>query len=595
MEKVAVALTIEDETKNKFRIIAYNNAAEAIRQEIGNLKDLWKEGKLSSIKGIGESIAGYLDELYKTGNVKHFNSLFKKVSPSVFSLLNISGLGPKRAFQLVKNLKIKKQGQKAIEELKKAALAGKIALITGFGEKSQADILLSIQAYLKGKHKKARLTLKYGDEIAKEISDYLLTYPAVKRVDPLGSLRRRTATIGDIDLAAIANNNQKVIDFFTHYPKTKRVVEAGETTASIILINNLQIDLKIQPEESYGSLLQHFTGSKEHNIKLREIAIERGYSLSEYGIKINPSTSFTLREIEGLRTKNQKLIKFSQEEDLYNFLGMEWITPELREDQGEIEMAIKHQLPVLIKPADIKGDLHLHSNYDLKPSHDLGGSTIGELIKAARILKYQYIGLSDHSPSINNHSKQEIYDILSRRKEYFEQKRLDIKNVRVFIMLEVDILADNKLSLESKSLALLDGAIGSIHSSFNQSKEKLTERILTAIKNPYIKIIGHPTGRLLNKREGYSLDWDKIFSACLEYNKALEINAWPERLDLPDVLVREAVKKGVKMVINSDAHLVGQMFYLPYGVNVARRGWAKKTDILNTLGYNEIYNWLKSK
>lgn len=583
MEKVAVVLTIENEEKNRFRIIAYNNAAEAIGQETGNLKDLWKEGKLASIKGIGESIAGYLDELYKTGEVKHFNSLFKKVSPSVFSLLNISGLGPKKAFKLVKNLKIKRQGQKAIEELKKAALAGKIAVIPNFGEKSQTAILQNIEAYFQGKEKKARLSLVYADKIAQEISDYLLKCPVIKRVNLLGSLRRKSPTVGDIDLAIIADNNQKAIDWFIRFPKKQRLIEAGKTTASILLADNLQIDIKIQPAENYGSLLQHFTGSKEHNIKLRELALKKGYSLSEYGIK------------KKLGARRQKLEKFKDEKGFYNFLGMDFIPPELRENRGEIEASLKHQLPKLINTGDIKGDLHIHSNYDLKPSHDLGGSTIGELIKAARILKYQYIGLSDHSPSINNHSKQEIYDILSRRKEYFEQKRLDIKDVRVFIMLEVDILADNKLSLESKSLALLDGAIGSIHSSFNQSKEKLTERILTAIKNPYIKIIGHPTGRLLNKREGYLLDWDKIFNACLKYDKALEINAWPERLDLSDALVREAVKNGVKMVINSDAHLAGQMFYLPYGVNVARRGWAKKTDILNTLGYNEIYNWLKSK
>jgi len=285
--------------------------------------------------------------------------------------------------------------------------------------------------------------------------------------------------------------------------------------------------------------------------------------------------------------------KFDSEEKFYRVLGLSWIPPEIREDKGEIELAIEHKLPKLVELSDIKGDLHIHSSFPIEPSHDLGQTPIKEMAEYAKKLKYEYIGFSEHNPSISKHTKGQIYSLIARRNECIEQLKSSIKSIRILKLLEIDILTSGKLAVDEKSMDLLDGAIVSIHSSFATDKKEMTKRALAGLSHPKAKILAHPTGRLLNDRKGYELDFNQIFDFCKKNNKALEINSWPLRLDLPDNLIKEAIEYGVKLVVNTDSHAVYQMDLMKYGVAMARRGWATKSDILNTLGYNDFIKWLK--
>ena len=440
------------------------------------------------------------------------------------------------------------------------------------------------------------MLLPYADRIAQEIINYLKESPAVLEAYPLGSLRRQVATIGDIDIAVKTEKPKEVIHHFTNYPKIKKVLERGEKAlCRVILKNNRQIDLRTQAPQNFGAMLQYFTGSKHHNIALREFALKKGLSLSEHGIKKVKSQSARQR----IKVKN-----FATERDFYHYLGLGWIPPELREGSGEIEAAAKGRLPRLVEKKDIKGDLHLHSNFEIEPSHDLGENTMEEMVAWAITNGYEYLAFSEHNPSLSQHREKEIIDLIKRKKEQIEQINYSIKkghfkrakNVNFYVMnsLEVDIRPDGSLALPEKALNLLDFIIVSVHTQFGLPREKMTQRILKGLEHPKAKILGHPTGRLLNQREGYELNWEKLFSFCQKNNKMLEVNAYPNRLDLPDFLIREAVKRKIKLVINTDSHALGQMEFIKYGVATARRGWAQKEDIINTQGVGEIKKILLS-
>lgn len=575
LRQIAAAYLVKDEKKFRFQIIAYTRAADSVEHATSEVKDLWENGKLESLAGIGPSIKSHLEELFKTGKVKRFEWVMKDLPKAMFPLLEIPSFGPKTASRLVEELGLR-DPKTVVGDLEKKAKEGKIAKLAGFGAKSEQDILRAISEYRQGVAKDVRMVLPYAYEIATKVVDYLKKSKIIKQVYPLGSLRRMVATIGDIDIAVASDEPKKAVEHFTRYPGIQRVIEKGERTSSIIVTGGQHIDLMVQPENAFGSLLQHFTGSKHHNVALREYALKKGLSLSEYGIK----------------SKARKLQKYSTEESFYKAVGLDFIPSELREDSGEIEASAKHQLPKLIELKDMKGDLHLHSDYPIEPSHDLGRSTMYEIIEKAKALGYNYLAFSEHNPSITKHSKKDIYTILSKRKEYIEQIKSKTKNIQIIILLEVDILADGNLAIDDKAFEFLDGAIVSIHSSFAQSKNNLTKRVLNGLAHPKAKIFAHPTGRLLRTREGYELDWDKVFDFCKKGNKALEINAYPLRLDLPDVLVHEAVKRNVKMVIDTDSHEVNQMDLMKYGVAVARRGWATKNDIVNAWDYQKFSKWL---
>lgn len=569
LRKVAAAYTILGE--NRFKIIAYENAATAVEHATSELHSLWEEKKLDSVPGLGTSIIGHLDEIFRTGKSKHIYSVLAKINPAVFSFLEIPGLGPKKAEKLVEKLNIK-DVHDPVATLEKAAREHKIASIETFGEKSEQDILENIERYKKGAIKERRMDLPQADFIADEIIEYIsrTVGQQVSEIVKLGSLRRRVATIGDVDLAVATDEPEVVIEKFVNYPKSTGLIERGPTGASILLASGRQADLRVAKPDEFGAMLQYFTGSKYHNIKLREFALKKGYTLNEYGLK----------SLESL-----KLLKFGSEEKLYNFLDLEWIAPELREDSGEIEASFKHKLPKLVELEDIKGDLHLHSNFDLETSHDSGVNTIGEIWEAGKNMGYKFIGITNHNPSVSKHTKNQIVDkIKSFRKEIDGFKN-------IFAMMEVDILADGGLAVPNEGLNYLDAAIVSIHSSFGMKRGEMTERILKALSHPKAKILGHPTGRLLGSREGFEADWEKIMDFCKENNKALEINCYPNRLDLPDILVREAIKRGVLLSLGTDSHDRKDMENMKFGVSVARRGWAEAKDIINCWTCSEILKW----
>ena len=569
LRSVAAALELSG-GDNRFRIIAYQRAADAIEHASSEVKDLWDDGKLKELAGVGEGIAGSLDELFRTGKIKHFESILKPFPPALFELMEVSGIGPKTALKFCKELGITK-AHSAISELLKAAKKGRI----------DGRFIKAIQEY---QGRSRRLLLDVAQTISDSIVDWMRKNPLVLQINTLGSLRRQASTVGDIDIAVASDHPKEVIEHFTKYPQKSRVLEAGEHTASLILPNEYQVDLMVQPETAYGALLQHFTGSKHHNIALREYALKKGYSLSEYGIK-QTSPSLKLREGRGVS------YEFPTEEKFYNFLGLDWIPPELREGENEIELAKTHKLPKLIELADIKGDLQIHSNLDVEPSHDLGVSSISELATIASKLGYEYIGLTEHNPAVSGHTQAQIMDLIKRKSSAIEQFNSS-RIINVFNGLEIDIQPNGKRALPDSCLDLLDYACVAIHSSFQASRAQMTDRVLSAMDHPKVKFFAHPTARLLGQREGVELDWDRIFDFCVKHNKWLEIDGWPNRLDLPDVIAKDAIKHGVRLVVDTDSHAAGQLVYMRYGVSVARRAAATKRDIINTHSLKEVISCL---
>ncbi len=577
LRSVAAAYTLQN--GNRFKIIAYEKAADSVEHLSRELYDLWQERKMNLIPGIGSSLQSSLDEYFQKGRSEHFEKVIGVIPAPVFPLMKVPSIGPKTAFKLVKALNLEKTNS-IFEEIEKAAEKGLIAKIPTFGAKSQQEILDAIKRYKTSKNQETRMPLPYAHRMALEIISYLEQLPNVLQIDALGSLRRMSATIGDIDIAVAVKDGDigDIVKHFLEYPKKITIDNAGEEKASIILPPNIRVDLRVQDISNYGSMLQYFTGNKAHNIKLREYAIKKGYSLSEHGIK---------------DMKTEKTKKYKDEESFYNFLGFQYVPPELRDGSDELEIAARHKIPQLVELQDIKGDMHTHSSYDLKPSHDFGANTYEQMVNQAEKLEYEYIGFADHNPKMSVLTKEEIITIMKKRKEYIESFfKNSTSKVRPFISLETDITPSGELALPEEAIEFVDYLVVSVHSSFQMNREDMTKRVLKALSYPKVKLLGHPTGRLLGKRNGYELYWDKIFQYASSKSIALEINSWPDRLDLPDILVKEARAIGVKFMINSDAHAVTDMLNLRYGISVARRGWATKNDIINTMPYNEFNEWL---
>lgn len=576
----AVKAVLELQNASRFRIMAYDRAATSIEHLTSEAKDLWDAHQLDDIPGIGESLAEHLSELFATGKVKEFKNLFQVVNPAFFVFLELDGVGAKTADKLSRLLGII-QSKNALQKLQKNLIAHKVRTLEGFGEESEKKLLSAVQKLQK--QPKKRILFFRADEVAQSICRHLEACRATIRADSLGSLRRKSATVGDIDLAVATNNAKKVIDCFLAYPGTKEVLARGKRSARIIIAGGQQVDLKTQSPDSYGALLQHFTGSKEHNILLRELAISKGLSLSEYGVKLR---------------RTGKIQKFGQEELFYAALGLDWIPPELREGKDEIEAAQSGKLPDLIDQENIRGDLHVHSNFDLHTSHDLGQSSLDDLADACEVMGYAYFGISEHNPA-HFLSASKVTALIRKKSELVAGVNGKMKKmghpIRCFNGLEVDIRPNGELALPPTAFEHLDYVIASVHSSFGQSKSEMTRRLLKALTYPKVAILGHPTGRLIQKREGYEADWAVLFETCRKKNVALEINSSPYRLDLPEELIKMAVKTGVKMCINTDAHKIKELETMRFGVNNARRGWATAPDIVNCLGYNKFVSWLKDR
>lgn len=564
-----------------FKIVAYQRAADVVEKLTRELKDIWQDGALTNIDGIGPSIASHLDEYFRTGTSKHFKKILSKVPATVFELMKVPSIGPKKAYKLVQNLNLKNSDM-VFQDLEEACLEGRVAKIPSFGERSQKEILEALALYHKRVSHTERMPLPYAFSLVEEIVSYLKKHLRVKRVDPLGSLRRMVATIGDIDISAQVENTfaNEVVAYFVQYPKKISIDNAGEKKASIIVSPGIRVDLRIQDKKRYGSMLQYLTGSKSHNIKLREHALKKGFSLSEYGLTaVN---------------KKEKKLAFQREEDLYSFLGLQYIPPEIREGTDELERAKNNNIPQLVEARDIKGDMHIHSSYDLQTSHDVGAASYQEIMNYGMHLGYEYVGFSDHNPKVTGIKNTEIVAIVKKRKEYIDKlfPTKKFERSKYFIGLEVDILSDGKIALPQEAIKYVDYIIISIHSSFTMNIKTMTKRVLEALKYDKVRILGHPTGRLINKREGIEVAWEKVFEVCKNNRIALEINSYPERLDLPDMIVHQAVEAGVSLIINTDAHANSHMDNMAYGVSVARRGWCKKHDIINTKQYSDFKKWL---
>jgi len=567
LKNVAAAYTIKG-IGNIFQVRAYENAADSIEHSTSEIHDLWREGKLDSVPALGEKIRGHLDELFKKGFVEHFKIVEKGIPKVVFELLEVPGIGPKTAQEIAK------LGIKDINELKKQIKSGELVK-KGFSGKIAQKIMNGITQL---NSREGRMLLPYAVAQAQKIVDYMKKNQAVGEINPLGSLRRAVATVGDLDFAVASKQPKEVVEFFCRMPFKARVVNQGENQATVVLKSGIQADLLVGDPNSYGALLQHFTGSKSHNIHLRTLAEDNGLSLSEYGVK---------------NTKTGQQVPTKTEEEFYTLLKMDTPAPEIREDTGEIEAALRHDLPKLVELQDIRGDLHLHSNFALEPSHGPGVSSIEEIVKKAHLLGYEYVGISDHSPAFSTHSEKAIINLIEKRTNFIQSLKKRTNGIRVLNGLEIDILPDGSLSVPDEALKTLDYCIAGIHSSHRGSKEEITKRLLLALENPNVDIISHPTNRLLSERDSSEADWEAVFKAAAKAKKILEINAFPNRLDLRDDLVREAKKYGVKFIIDTDAHEISQMNTMSFGVSVARRGWATEEDIVNTWDWKKFADWFK--
>ena len=552
----------------RFKPYAYRNAAIALSALEEDVEAIYKRGgikALQEIPGVGKSIAQAIEEYLKTGRIKYYEQFKIRLPLNIEEIISVEGMGPRKAKILYQKL-----GIRNLKDLEKAAKAHKIASLFSFGEKTEKNILEGI-AFLK--RSKGRFLLGEILPVAKEIYEKLKKLKEVQDVSLAGSVRRTKETIGDVDFLVTSKNPRKVMDFFVSLPGVVKVWGKGGTKASIRLRDGFDIDLRVVPGKSYGSALQYFTGSKEHNIITRKIAIEKGLKLSEYGLFRGP-----------------KMIAGKTEEEIYKALGMDWMAPEIRENQGEVEAALTHKLPKIIDQKDIRGDLHVHSDWDG------GENSIKELAEAAQKMGYEYIGISDHTKFLRIEKGLDEKK-LDRRNKAIDKfnKRFQASGSRFRVLkgCEANILNDGSIDIKDEALAKLDYVIAGIHSSFKMDKERMTERMIKAMKNSNVDIISHPTGRILKKRDEYQIDFDRVLRAAKETGTILEINSTPKRLDLNDQNIRRAKEAGVKMVINTDSHHKDQLRFIEFGVAQARRGWAEKEDIINTQPLEKLLEFFK--
>ena len=559
-----IADLLEIKGENPFRIRAYRRAALNIEGLVRNVAETTKD-ELIKISGIGQDLAGKIEEYVKTGRLQFYEDLKKEVPEGLSLLLSVPSLGPKTAKLLFERLKVKDIGT-----LEKLAREHKLSGLPGIKEKTEENILKGIEMLKRGIE---RQPLGKVLPVAKDILQHLKNKAPVKNLSIAGSIRRWKDTIKDIDVLATSQDPKAVMNAFVHLPHVKDILMHGPTKSSVIIHEGLQVDLRVVEEDSFGAALAYFTGSKAHNIRLREMAVKSGLKINEYGI---------------FREKDEKKLGGEKEEDIYRILGLPYIPPELREDSGEIEAAIEGRLPKLVELRDIKGDLHVHSKWS-DGSHDFE-----ELIDEAKKRGYEYIAITDHSKGLG------IARGLSAERLMEEKKEIDainkrLKGFRLIVGTEVDIRSSGEIDFPDEILKKMDIVVASIHSGFRQDKEQITKRLVSAIRNPYVSIIAHPTGRLIGERDPYDVDMNEVFKVAKETGTAIEINAYPLRLDLSDIYVKIAREMGVRVVISTDTHVAKQFDYMGYGVSIARRGWLEKKDVLNTLSYNLLIKALRKK
>ncbi|MCK9442075.1 MAG: DNA polymerase/3'-5' exonuclease PolX [Methanothrix sp.] len=560
-----MAELLELHAENRFKIIAFSKAARAIESLPEDISSVCRERRLQSIPGVGKAIAQKVEEYLKTGQIQAHQELLAKTPPGLVKLLQISGLGPKTVFMLHEKLNITN-----LVELENAAKEHRIRRLPRMGPTRETNILKAVERY---KKRSTRILFSTAEPIVNDILAYLRGMEGLEHITVAGSFRRAKETVGDIDILATASRPEEIVAAFVRMPLVEEVLAQGPTKASVIVQETIQVDLRIVEHKSFGTVLQYFTGSKEHNVRLRQLALSRGYSLSEYSLT---------------RQADSRDLFFDREEEVYAALGLPYIPPEMREDRGEIEAALRGTLPRLLEQKDMHGDLHVHSDWSD------GRASILEMARAARALGYEYIALCDHSPSIGiagglppEKLEQKIEAIAAANEE------LKGMGITVLAGTEVDIKANGRLDYPDDLLAKCDVVVASVHMGTQQTERAITGRLISAIENENVDIIGHPTGRIIDQREPYEVDMQAVLKAAARTNTAMEINSYPSRLDLNDINAKAAKEMGVKISINSDAHDAEQLLTMKYGVNVARRAWLEKKDVLNALSLKELLSVLK--
>ena len=556
----------EEDPNVQFRARAYYRAADTIASLSENATDIYDKygvNGLLEIPSVGKAIASKIEEYLKRGKMQHLEELKAKVPINIDELYGIEGMGPKTIKMFYDKLQIKN-----LADLEKAATEGKLKTLPGFTEKKEQDIFKQIEFFKRGK---GRLVIGEVYPLVKQIEKRLQHIAGVKNAAAAGSIRRMKETIGDIDYLVAASDPEQVIDFFVKMPEVQEILGMGRAKAFVKLASGIDADLLVVPEESWGSALQYFTGSKEHSVQLRKIAISKGLRLNEWGV-----------------FKDDKRVAGKTEEEVYKILGLHWIPPEMRENTGEIELGRQGKVPKLVEYGSLKGDLQVHSeNSD-------GTATIEEMARGAKAFGLDYIAITDHTQSLKLAGGLEEQELLDQADKISQlNDRLREEEFRILSSAEVNIMKDGSLDIPNTVLDKLDIVGAAIHSHFNLPIETQTERLIKAAKNPSVDILFHPTGRLINKRAGYPVDIEKVIEVAKDTNTVLEIDAHYDRLDLKDEYVRMAVRNGVKLVIDSDAHHPIHYSFLTFGIAQARRGWAIQSDILNTLPADKLLNALK--
>jgi len=548
----------------KWKPRAYQRAAITLETLDEDVKDIYeREGieGLINLPGIGRDLAQKIVEFLETGKIEYYEELKKKYPIDFKTITAVPGMGPKKAIRLYKIL-----GIRTLEDLKRAAENHMIKRIRGFGEKSEQEILNGIRMLERFKD---RILLGDAYPLVMKLLDGLKSSPYVERVEVVGSFRRMRETVGDIDLLVVSDHPRKVMDLFVKLPGVSGVQVKGEKKTTVYLEIGIDCDLRVFPEESFGSAMLYFTGSKAHNIKLRKIAQDKGYKLNEYGL---------YERISG------KLIASRTEEEIYSVLGLSYIPPEMREDTGEVEAALEGDLPEPIGYSDVRGDTHVHSRWSD------GSNEIDEIAGACEELGYEYVVITDHwatgLPVSRGLDEKKYYE----RKEIIESFEGEIK---IIDGVEANILPNGKIDVPERILSESTFVSAGVHSKFEMNKHDMTNRLLRAMDNEYVRVIVHPTGRIIKEREGYEFDLDKVYEKAADRGIAFEVNAYPNRLDLPPYHIRKALQHGVKLIIGTDSHSITQLWHMTLGIGTARRGWARREDVLNTLPYKRLIDWLK--
>ena len=574
LSQMADLLEIQD--ANPFRVRAYRNAARFVDGYAKPMRKLVEEeSDLTDLPGIGKEMARHIHELIETGGLSVLDELAEKIPRSLIDVIELPGVGPKKAKKLWKEL-----GVETVDELEQRAEAGDVAALDGFGEKSQDKILTGIEQF---RQHRSRFKLVEADLLVQPLLEYLQESSEIERLEVAGSYRRRVETVGDIDLLAIASDAEAVMGRFTSYREVTQIQMSGSTRGRVSLQSGLEVDLRILTEPSYGAALVYFTGSKEHNIKLRKRAIERGLRLSEYGVFREDGDGGAASEEKDPWAGEQ--VAGRTEKEVYATVELPWIAPELREDRGEVEAAARGELPVLVELGDMQGDLQMHSTWSD------GKNSIEEMVTACAARGYEYMALTDHSKALAMTGGLDAKRIREQWKE-IEEVQERHPEIRILRSQEVDILADGTLDQDDDVLEELDLVVVSVHSRFDLPAAEQTARVLTALRHPHVDVLAHPTGRLINRRPPFDLQIDEVLDCAKENGVVVELNAHPERLDLKDSHLMLARELGLKVAISTDAHRARDLDLMHYGVEQARRAWLSKADVLNALPLKEFLRFL---